>query len=97
MTILLNNVDTNQNSEAFVSTGGPAVVRVTASDFGGATVEIQYAAGEDALNRFGTLTSGTFTADGTIKIDYLPPGEKIRAALSGITAPTDGVFVSIVQ
>jgi len=97
MTILLNNVDTDQDSDAFISKGGPYTVGVRASEYGGATVDIQVALPGDDLERFATLASGTFTADGTVKIDYLPPGYKLIAHLTGTTGPTDGVYVELTQ
>ena len=99
MTILLDNVgvDVTDPTEIFESAGGPAVIHVRANDYGGATVEIQSASGQDTTVRWATLTSGTITADDTVKLDYLPNGMKIRAIVTGTTGPTDGVFVDIVQ
>lgn len=99
MTILLNNVDTDITDPAtvFVSRGGPAVINVRANNFGGATVEIQTATIQDALTRFTTLSSGSFTAASSVKLDYLPNGVTVRAIITGTTGPTDGVFVDILQ
>jgi len=97
MTILLNNISTSQDSEAFISRGGPAIVLITATEFGGATVELQIATEEDTLTRWVALTSGSFTADGSVKLNYLAPGMMIRASVTGTTGPTDGIFVSLSQ
>ena len=97
--ILLDNVDTDITDPAdiFVSQGGSAVVNVRANVFGGATVEVQTKTIEDGLDRWATLTSGTFTADASVKLDYIPNGISVRAIITGTTGPTDGVFVDILQ
>ncbi len=98
--ILLDNVNINVPDPAaiFESNGGPTVVTLRASDWGTATAEIQAATIEDVLSRWATLPGGTFAQiDGTVTIDYLPSGMKLRAILSGVGGGTDGVFVSILQ
>lgn len=95
MTILLNNVDTDQDSADYVSSGGKAVIHVRASVYGGATVEIQSRTINDDSNRYATLPNGNFTGNGTITLDYVPNGMFIRAKLSSTTGPTDGVFVDV--
>lgn len=97
MTILLDNVDTDVTSDAVDSNGGIAVVNIRANDFGGATVELQIASIEDGLTRFATLAGGSFIADASVKLDYLPNGISIRAKVSGTTGPSDGIFVDILQ
>lgn len=99
MTILLDNVDVDVTAPTtiFVSKGGPAVINVRANNFGGATVEIQTATVQDGLTRFVTLTSGSFTAAASVKLDYLPNGISVQAIVTGTTGPTDGVFVDILQ
>lgn len=99
--ILLNNVSADVTDppadDIFVSKGGPAVINVRANDFGGATVEIQTATIQDALTRWATLTSGSFTAASSIKLDYVPNGQKIRAIVTGTTGSSDGIFVDLLQ
>ena len=97
--ILLNNVNTDVTSptDIFVSNGGSAVVNVRATDFGGATVEIQTMTIQDSLVRWAALTSGTFTLDASVKLDYLPNGISVRAIVTGTTGSTDSVFVDILQ
>lgn len=99
MTILLNNVsvDVTDPATIFVSKGGSAVVNVRANNYGGATVEIQTSTVEDSSTRWATLSSGTFTADASVKLDYIPNGISVRAIVTGTTGPTDGVFVDILQ
>lgn len=99
MTILLDNVSTDVSdpSEIFVSKGGSAVVNVRASNYGGATIEIQTTTVQDGLDRWATLTDGSFTADRSVKLNYLPNGMSVRAIVSGTTGPSDGIFVDILQ
>jgi len=99
MTILLNNVNTDVTAPTtvFESKGGSAIINIRANDFGGAVVEIQIASRQDSLLRFVTLTSGSFTAGASIKLDYLPNGSTIRAIVTGTTGGSDGIFVDILQ
>ncbi len=101
MTILLNNVAVDVTdppaADIFVSKGGPAVVNVRANDFASATVEIQTASVQDGLTRWATLTSGSFTAAASVKLDYLPNGISVRAIVTGTTGSSDGIFADILQ
>lgn len=97
MTILLNNVDIAGTSAEFTSTGGSAIINVRADDFDGGTVEIQVASSQDSLNRFVALENGIFTADASVKIDYLPLGLRLIAELISPGASTDNVFCDILQ
>lgn len=97
--ILLNNVDVDVTSptEIFKSNGGSAVINIRATNYGGATVEIQISSPNDTLGRFATLTSGSFTADASVKLDYLPVGLSVRTIVTGTTGTTNSVFVDILQ
>ena len=99
MTILLDNVsaDVSDPSEIFVSKGGSAVVNVRANNFDGATVEIQTKTIQDGLGRWATLSSGSFTAAASVKLNYLPNGTSVRAIVTGTGASSDGIFVDILQ
>ena len=100
MTILLNNVSADVSdppaADIFTSRGGPAVVNVRGDAFGGGTVAIQTRTTEDQNLRWETLNNGSFTANGTVKIDFLPNTMQVRALLSGSTGAND-VFANIVQ
>lgn len=101
MSILLNNVSTDVTSppaaDIFVSKGGLAVINIRATAFGGATVEIQIASTNDILTRFATLSGGSFTADASITLNYLPLGVSVRAIVTGTTGPSDAIFADILQ
>ncbi len=96
MPILLNNVSVDTTSDTFESLGGVAIVNVRGDNYGGGSVLIEAATVNDSATRFVTLPNGTFTADGTVKLDYLPQGALIRARLDSSTTPTN-VFVDILQ
>lgn len=96
MTVLLSNVDVDTTSVEFTSRGGPALIIVRGVDFGGGTVNIELASVVDVLNRFALFPGGAFTANGSLKLDYLPIGTRIRADFTGSTA-ADDVFVEILQ
>ena len=96
MTILLDNVAVDTTSAVFDSKGGIAVVNIRGTDFGGGTVTIETASANDSLSRFLTLTDGSFTANASVKLDYLPLGTEVRAVLTGSTG-ADDVFVDILQ
>lgn len=94
--ILLNNVSADATSDAYESQGGEAVVNVRASSYGGGTVNIQAASPNQGTPDYVTLDEGSFTADGTKGILFLPRGMLIRAVLTGSTSPSN-VFVDILQ
>ena len=95
--ILFNNINADAISDPFDLTGGPAVIIVRADNFGGGLVTLQMASIGDNLERFEALDNGTFTANGSIKIDYLPGGLRLRAQLAGASGSADNVFVEIKQ
>ena len=97
MTILLDNVSTNQTSVEFESRGGSAIVNIRADNFDGGTLEIQTASDQDPSDRFITLPEGTFTADSSVKIDYLPQGVKLRVDLTGVGGTASNIFCDILQ
>lgn len=94
--ILLDNVSVDTTSAVYTSTGGTVVVNVRGDDFGGGSVAIEAASANDVGNRYVVLTDGLLTAGSTLKIDYVPSGLKIRAALSASTGASN-VFVDILQ
>jgi len=96
MTILLDNVMTDTVSDIVTFRGGPAVIYVRGDDYDGGTVEIEIATVDDSEQRFAAITDGSFTADGTVKIDYLANGSQLRASLTGATSPIN-IFVSVSQ
>lgn len=97
MTILLNNVNTDQTSAEFESRGGSAIVNVRADNFDGATLGIQMASDQDPLDRFITLLNGSFTDNSSIKMDYLPQGVKLRVNLTGAGGSASNIFCDILQ
>jgi len=97
MTILLNNVSANTTSDEFEGDGSSAIVNIRADDFDGGTIEIQTASTQDPLDRFVALASGVFTANASIKIDYLPVGVKLRADLTGAGGSASNIFCDILQ
>ena len=94
--ILLNNVDTDTTSTPFTSTGGTAIAVIRGDDFGGGTVTLQGASANDPSARFADLSNGAFTANGDVKLDYLPAGYQVRADFAGSSGPSN-VFVEIIQ
>lgn len=94
MTVLLNNVDVDTTSAEFKPSGGIAMAIIRGDSFGGGTVNIEIASTAD--NRFATFPNASFTANGTIKLDYLPVGTIIRADFTGSTGASN-VFVEILQ
>jgi hypothetical protein len=96
MTVLLNEVDVDTTSSEFRSRGGPALVVVRGDSFGTGTVNIELATDADPQSRFALFPGGAFTANGSLTLDYLPVGTRIRADLTGSSAAND-VFVEILQ
>jgi len=96
MTILLDNVNADTTSDVVDFSGGGGTLYVRGDDFGGGTVEVQVATGEDPDLRFVTLTNGSFTAGATKTLDYLSHSTKVVAVLKDATNPVN-VFVSITQ
>lgn len=97
MTVLFENVDIDATSDELAPSGGAFIVNVRANEYGGAKVEIQTRAKNDSLDRWSTLTNGTFQADATKKMDFLGHGIVLRAVISEATGATDSIFVDIVQ
>ncbi len=96
MTILLNEVDVDTTSSEFKSRGGPALAVIRGDNFGSGTVNIELATDADLQSRFDLFPGGAFTANGSLKLDYLPVGTRIRADFTGSTGAND-VFVEILQ
>lgn len=96
MPILLNNVNVDSESPVFKSAGGVAIVNVRASSLGGGTVVLSLASTNDASERFIPMTNGMLTDEATLKLEYLPAGLILKAALVGSTAASN-VFVDILQ
>ena len=96
-TVLLDNIDADDTSSEFIARGGAFLAIVRATAFSTGIVTIQIASVNDALNRWTTLTDGTFTANGQVKIDYLPIGTRLRAVLASADGSTDAVYVEILQ
>ncbi len=96
MTILLDNVSVDTDGTPVKFNGGPGVIYVRGDNFGGGTVDIQIATGDDSALRFGVLADGSFTGEGTVKIDYLATGSRLKAVLSGSTGASN-VFVAVSQ
>lgn len=94
--ILLNNVDVDTTSEYYESTGGTIIINVRGDDFGGGSVAIEATSRNDPLSRPIVLTDGLLTTGATMKVDYVPPGLRIRAAFSASTGASN-VFVDILQ
>lgn len=96
--ILLNNVNVDTDSDNFESAGGPAVINVRGDNFGGGQVIIEVASKNDPSNpdRFTGLDNGTFTANKTVKVDYLPVATLLRARLTG-SAGASNVFADVQQ
>jgi len=94
--VLLDNVNVDTTSAYYESTGGTVIVNVRATNFGGGSVAVEAASSNDPLLRYVVLTDGLFTAGATMKIDYVPAGLRIRAALTG-SAGAEDVFVDIIQ
>jgi hypothetical protein len=98
MAILLNNVSADAISKPFASSGRKAVVVVRADNYGGGTITIEAGSANDpsSSTRFAVLPNGTFTADATVTLDFIPPGTILQAQLAGSTTPA-AVFVDILQ
>lgn len=94
--ILLNQVNADTVSESFLSRGGSAVINVRADSYGGGTVTVRMASSNDPSGRYIILEDGSFTADATVKLDYLPSGALIQVELMGSTGASN-VFVDILQ
>lgn len=93
---LLNNVNADTTSAYYESTGGTVIINVRGDDFGGGSVAIQATSSNDPLSRPVVLTDGVLTAGATMKIDYVPPGLRVRAAFTGSTGASN-VYVDILQ
>lgn len=96
MTVLLDEVDVDTTSSEFKSRGGPALVVIRGDNYGGGTVNIELATESDPQNRFDLFPGGAFTGNGSVKLDYLPIGTRIRANFTSSTGAND-VFVEILQ
>lgn len=100
MTILLDNVAVDiTSSPPHISTGGSLLINIRADNYGGGSVFIEVASPNDPnapTFRFAVLPNGTFTTDGTVKLDFLPKGILVRARLGG-SSGADNVFVDILQ
>ena len=101
--ILLNNVNadvTTPVEEYFEGQGGPCIAIVRGDAYGGGSVIVQHASKNDVNSAQGTdlrwvnLPNGSFTADGTVQIDYVPRGSFLRAVLNG-SSGADNVYVEI--
>lgn len=94
--ILFNQIVADDTSDNFESKGGVAEIIVRADDYGGGTITIQIASRNDPDERFDPLTNGVFTANASVKLDYLPVGILIRAVLAD-SSSAEAVFVEILQ
>ena len=94
MTILFNNINSDDTSDDVIGQGGPKVIFIRADNFGGGAIQIKTAAPSDPTNRFTALNRGRFTTDADIQIDYLPAGTKIRVVLENSTGASN-VFVEV--
>lgn len=96
--VFFNNISADATSEEFLSNGGPATVNFRADNYGGGTVVIEQASKNDpnTPKRFLKLENGEFTADATVKLDYLSPNSIVRVVLSGSTGASN-VFADISQ
>lgn len=95
MTILFNNISSDDTSTAEIGQGGPVVIFIRADDFGGGVVRIFIAPPSDPLERFERLKDGQFACDAEVHIDYLPPGTKIRVSLVS-SSGAENVYVEII-
>lgn len=96
MTILLNEVDVDTTSSEFRSRGGPALAVIRGDNYGTGTVNIELATDADPQSRFALHPGGAFTANGSVKLDFLPVGTRIRADFTGSSGAND-IFVEILQ
>jgi len=94
MTILFDNINSDDTSTEEIGQGGPVVIFIRADNFGGGVVRISIAPPSDPLNRFERLKDGQFACDAEVHIDYLPPGTKIRVSLVAST-DAENVYVEI--
>lgn len=99
MTILLNNVSANTESDVFVSKGGPGLLIVRGDNYGTGTVTFEINSTNDSITppRFTLFTGASFTADGNLAIPHLPVGTQFRAVLAGATGAEDNVYAELLQ
>ncbi len=95
MTVLLNNVntDTESNPESF--DGGQRAIVVRGDNFGGGDVSIQARSKSDPSSRFAEIDDGNFTTDGTKLLLESKKNLEFRAVLANSTNPVN-VFAEIV-
>jgi len=83
---LLYQVVVDTVGTAIISNGGPKVLQVSATNYGGGSVTIEGKL-DDLV--WTTLTYGgnpaIFTSNQLLKLDYAPHGMSLRASLSGST------------
>ena len=97
MTVLLDNVESDQTSINFESGGGPAIAIIVGT-FSTATVTLQMATSNDTPTpRFVTLSNGAVIENSILKLDYLPSGTLVNAVVSGADGSTEDIFVDILQ
>lgn len=96
MTVLLNEVNVDTTSDEFRSRGGPALVVIRGDNYGAGTVNIELATDADPQIRFALFPGGAFTANGSLDLNFLPVGTRVRADFTGSTGAND-VFVEILQ
>ena len=95
--ILFDQQNEDAISPTFESAGGKAVVVVRAETFTGMSVTIEAASSnDDFLGQFIPLNNGTFTAVGTVTLDYLPVGVLLRAQCQN-TPGNANLFVEVLQ
>ena len=94
--ILFINQNSPGTSDNFESVGGKSIIIIRADNFTGMTVDIEVASSSDPTVRFEVLPSGNFTANGSVMLDYLPPGILLRAVAASVPGDAE-LFVQIVQ
>ncbi len=82
-TILLDDVDVDTTSLEFTFNQSSAILVVRADNFGSGTVVLEAATATDSGIglRFTVFNDGTFTSNGTKKVDLTIPGLIYRARL----------------
>lgn len=96
MTLLFDNVNTNQTStESIKGDNGKKLVIVRADNFDGATVIVEIASINDSASRYHPLADGTFTSNGQLIIDYLKVGTVVRARIINAGGSTSNIYVEV--
>jgi len=95
MTILLDNVATDQVSDPpFISKGGTHLINIR-GDMDGGSITVEVASPNDVSDRFVTLSNGLFTAAVSKTLDFLPNGMRLRVTLAGAGGGASAVFCDI--